>query len=196
MARGLGVASLLLSSLFSQRESNTMTDTTTDTPRIYVACLASYNAGILHGEWIDATDADVIREAIQEMLKGSPTAGAEEWAIHDYEGFGSIRLSEWEDVDRVAELGALIDEHGEAFAAYADHVGVDYATEESFQDAYCGEWDSEQAYAENLFDELYAHDVPEHIAPYIDYEAFARDLFINDNYSVESDSGVYVFHNC
>jgi antirestriction protein len=176
--------------------TDTTTDTTTDTPRIYVACLASYTAGILHGEWIDATDADVIREAIQEMLKGSPTAGAEEWAIHDYEGFGSIRLSEWEDVDRVAELGALIDEHGEAFAAYADHVGVDYATEESFQDAYCGEWDSEQAYAENLFDELYGHDVPEHIAPYIDYEAFARDLFINDNYSVESDSGVYVFHNC
>jgi hypothetical protein len=26
-----------------------MTDTTTDTPRIYVACLASYNAGILDG---------------------------------------------------------------------------------------------------------------------------------------------------
>ena len=176
--------------------TDTTTDTTTDTPRIYVACLASYNAGILHGEWIDATDADVIREAIQEMLKGSPSPGAEEWAIHDYGGFGQLRLSEWEDVDRVAELGALIDEHGEAFAAYADHVGVDYATEESFQDAYCGEWDSEQAYAENLFDELYAHDVPEHIAPYIDYEAFARDLFINDNYSVESDSGVFVFHNC
>jgi len=82
-----------------------MTDTTTDTPRIYVACLASYNAGILHGEWIDATDADTIREAIQEMLKGSPTAGAEEWAIHDYEGFGSIRLSEWEDVDVSAVSG-------------------------------------------------------------------------------------------
>ena len=70
----------------------------TDTPRIYVACLASYNAGILHGEWIDATDADTIREAIQEMLKRSPTPGAEEWAIHDYEGFGPLRLSEFEDL--------------------------------------------------------------------------------------------------
>ena len=173
-----------------------MSDTTTDTPRIYVACLASYNAGILHGEWIDATDADTIREEIQEMLTRSSCPGAEEWAIHDYEGFGSIRLSEFEDIDRVAELGALIDEHGEAFAAYADHVGVDYATEESFQDAYCGEWDSEKAYGESLFDDLYAHDVPEHIAPYIDYEAFARDLFINDYFSVQSESGVYVFHNC
>jgi antirestriction protein len=173
-----------------------MADTTTDTPRIYVACLASYNAGHLHGKWIDATDADAIWEGIREMLKRSPCPGAEEWAIHDYEGFGGINLSEWADINRVAQLGALIDKHGAAFAAYTDHVGVDYATEEGFEDACCGEWDSEGAYAEDLFDELYAHDVPEHIAPYIDYEAFARDLFINDNYSVESDSGVYVFHNC
>ena len=165
-------------------------------PRIYIACLSSYNSGILHGEWIDAADADAIREAIQEMLKRSRCPGAEEYAIHDYEGFGSIRLSEWEDIDRVAELGALIDQHGEAFAAYANHVGADYATEDSFQDAYCGEWDSEQAYAENLFDELYLHEVPEHVQHYIDYEAFAHDLFLNDYFSVESDSGVYVFHNC
>lgn len=173
-----------------------MNDTTTDTPRIYVACLASYNAGILHGEWIDATDADEIREAIQAMLSESREPSAEEWAIHDYEGFHGLRISEFEDIDRVGELGTLIQEHGAAFAAYADNVGTDHATEESFQDAYCGEWDSEQAYAENLFDELYAHDVPDHIAPYIDYEAFARDLFINDYLSVESESGVYVFHNC
>ena len=174
--------------------SHTMTDN--DTPRIYVACLASYNAGILHGEWIDATDVDEIREAIREMLARSPSPDAEEWAIHDYEGFGPIRLSEWADLDKVAEIGALIEQHGAAFTAYADNVGIDHAIEDGFQDAYCGEWDSEQAYAENLFDELYAHEVPEHIAPYIDYEAFARDLFMGDNYSMESESGVYVFRNC
>jgi len=170
--------------------------TTTDTPRIYVACLASYNAGILHGQWIDATDADMLREAIQEMLAKSSEPIAEEWAIHDYEGFGGIRLSEWADLDKVAELGALIEQHGAAFAAYADHVGVDHATEEGFQDAYCGEWDSERAYAENLFDECYLHDVPEHVQNYIDYDAFARDVFMGDNYSVKGESGVYVFHNC
>ena len=181
---------------FFEREFNAMTDTKSDTPRIYVACLASYNSGILHGAWIDATDAETIREAIQEMLKRSRCPGAEEWAIHDYEGFGPLRLSEWEDIDQVAELGSLIDKYGEAFAAYANYVGVDYATEEGFQDAYCGEWDSEEVYGEYLFDELYAHDLPDHILPYIDYGAFARDLFINDCSSIESDSGVYVFHNC
>lgn len=172
-----------------------MNDTTTDTPRIYVACLASYNAGVLHGKWIDATDADEIREAIQNMLSESREPIAEEYAIHDYEGFGSLRLSEFEDIDQVCKLGAMIQEHGAAFAAHADNVGIDHATEESFQDAYCGEWDSERAYAENLFDELYLHEVPDHIAAYIDYDAYARDLFINDNYSVGSPEGVYVFYN-
>jgi len=167
-----------------------------DTPRIYVACLASYNAGHLHGEWIDATDADVIHEGIAEMLEASPEPGAEEWAIHDYEGFGPIKIDENEDLDDLAELGAAIEEHGEAYAAYADNVGVEHATEEGFQDAYCGEYDSERAYAEELFDECYAHEIPETLRCYIDYEAFARDLFMGDYFSVEADSGVYVFRNC
>ena len=43
--------------------------TATDTPRVYVACLAAYNAGKLHGERIDANqDADAIHEEIQAML--------------------------------------------------------------------------------------------------------------------------------
>lgn len=174
--------------------TNTMTTETTETPRIYVACLASYNAGKLHGRWIDATDADVIREEIQKMLAESDEPIAEEWAIHDYENFGGLSISEYEDIDKVAELGALIEEHGEAFAVFADHEGVEYATVESFNEAYCGEWDSEKDYAENIFDELYAHEVPEHLQNYIDYEAFARDLFISDNYSARGESGqLYVF---
>ena len=165
-----------------------------DTPRVYIRCLASYNAGHLHGKWIDATDYDCIMEEIQEVLESSPEPG-EEWAIHDYENFHGLELSEYESIDRVAELGQLIAEHGPAFAAYANHVGVDYATEESFQDAYCGEWSSERAYGEHLFDEMYLHDVPDHVQPYIDYDSFTRDLFINDNYSVDCPGGIHVFYN-
>jgi len=54
----------------------------TETPRIYVACLAAYNSGRLHGRWIDAAqDAEDIKAQIAEMLKESPEPGAEEWAI-------------------------------------------------------------------------------------------------------------------
>ena len=168
-----------------------------DKPRIYVACLAAYNHGHLHGQWIDADqDEDVIHEEIQAMLAESPIPRAEEWAIHDYEGFEGLRLDEYESIERVAQLGQLIAEHGPAFAAYAGHIGTDYATGESFEEAYCGEWDSERAYAEDLFDELYLHDVPDHVQPYIDYEAFSRDLFIGDNFSVDNPAGgVFVFRN-
>ena len=47
--------------------------------RIYVACLAAYNNGILHGRWIDANqDAWAIWDEVSEMLKTSPEADAEE----------------------------------------------------------------------------------------------------------------------
>lgn len=42
--------------------------------QIYVACLASYNAGVLHGEWIDleGRDADDVRDEIARILRESP----------------------------------------------------------------------------------------------------------------------------
>lgn len=43
-------------------------------PRIYVACLASYNNGVLHGRWIelDGADSDDVQAEIDEMLRESP----------------------------------------------------------------------------------------------------------------------------
>lgn len=164
-------------------------------PMIYVACLAAYNAGHLHGEWLDAArePAD-IHEDIRSVLINSPIKSSEEYAIHDYEGFGDIRISEYHGVTEVSRLALLIEEYGEAFAAYVNHIGEEYATEESFRDAYHGHWDSELAYAEHMFDELYLYQLPENLRYYIDYEAFSRDLFLDGYYSVQSsESGVYVF---
>lgn len=164
-------------------------------PMIYVACLAAYNAGILHGHWISAAqDADSLQEEVQAILKQSPIPHAEEWAIHDYGEFGKIRIEEYTSLSTISRLALLIQEHGEAFAAYAAYVDSEHASEESFLDAYRGHWDSETDYGMELFFELYAHDVPEHIRPYIDYGGFARDLFLDGHFSVRSsDGGVYVF---
>ncbi len=42
------------------------------TNRIYVACLASYNNGVLHGQWIEASaDADEMKEEVNAMLRAS-----------------------------------------------------------------------------------------------------------------------------
>ncbi|QWK78626.1 antirestriction protein ArdA [Ochrobactrum sp. BTU1] len=41
-------------------------------PRIYAACLASYNNGVLHGRWIEASsDVDAMQDEINAMLRGS-----------------------------------------------------------------------------------------------------------------------------
>jgi antirestriction protein len=74
-------------------------------PRIYVASLADYNAGRLHGRWIRADlPSDEIYREIQEMLAASAIPDAEEWAIHDFEGFGPIRLAENTRIDTLARI--------------------------------------------------------------------------------------------
>ena len=165
------------------------------TPKIYVACLASYNNGILHGQWIDVNkDVEAVRDEIQDMLGISHMGGAEEWAIHDYDGFEGLRLSEYEDINTVVEIAGLINKYGEAWAAYAQYMGVEYATKENFEEAYQGEWDSEEAFAEDFASETL--EIPEHLQYYIDYEKLSRDLFINEYFSAKGDNyKVYVFRH-
>ena len=92
--------------------------TNTDTPRIYVACLASYNAGRLHGAWIDCdADADEIADEIAAMLAASPEPNAEEYAIHDHEHFPAGAIGEFSDLEEIAEIAAASVEHGDAYRA-------------------------------------------------------------------------------
>ena len=57
------------------------------TPKIYVACLASYNNGRLYGRWIDAsTDVSEMAEQINEMLAGSPYPNVMRQKYRDEDG--------------------------------------------------------------------------------------------------------------
>jgi antirestriction protein len=83
-------------------------DTISTSPRIYVACLAAYNSGRLHGAWIDAaSDVWEIWADVQAMLAASPEADAEEFAIHDYEGFEGVRIGEFESLKLLRRLRLL-----------------------------------------------------------------------------------------
>jgi antirestriction protein len=78
-------------------------------PRVYVACLAAYNSGYLHGAWIDAAQEPwSIYDDVKTMLAASPVAGAEEWAIHDDEGLGGVRIEEYTSFERVSDLAAFV----------------------------------------------------------------------------------------
>lgn len=159
-------------------------------PRIYVACLAAYNNGYLHGEWIDATlHPDDIQIEIDQMLARSPIPNAEEWAIHDTEDFGSV-LGENEDIEEVSRIARAILERGGAFIAFCEYEG-ETASEQEFCDRYCGEHYSEEDFIEEFYRDN--HKIPEHLEGYIDWKAITRDFFISDFYSAASSSGVYVF---
>jgi antirestriction protein len=208
--------------------------------RIYVASLADYNAGYLHGAWIDAAqDAEDIDRAIAKILRTSkypnvqrceltcdfcdhswdslavlpfvcpectstdivprnPYDSAEEWAIHDHEGFGSVEISEHCSTEYVSQVATLIEEHGESMMCYLANSGRDDIGDEileSYQEAYVGTFRTETAFAEHCVDEGFFGEIPDAIAPYIDYSAMARTLLSGDYYSLEGSEGVHVFRS-
>jgi antirestriction protein len=177
---------------------------TPSTPRIYVASLRDYNAGRLHGSWIDAAqEPEMLYEAVAAMLDASRAPRAEEWAIHDYEGFGELHLGEFEPLEAVSRLAQGIVEHGPAFAAWISLQGAtDTETLARFDHAYLGEWESTEAYAEDLLEDfdlerLLDQVVPEGLRPYVQVNAagFGRDLELGGDIStVDSpEHAVYVF---
>lgn len=216
---------------------------TTATPRIYVACLASYNNGVLHGAWIDANDIDAIKEGIVKVLATSKFANvefdcydcaarvkdcapdsippsfpncqtckglgkipsAEEWAIHDYEGFAGIKLGENPDLEKVAKLGQLIEEQSDenllrAAVEVSDYHADADAILETIEDKYQGCYDSLAEWAESMCedcDDGSLTKLPNFIRYHIDWEAIAElELIMSGDYSsVNIDGSFYIFNN-
>jgi antirestriction protein len=160
-------------------------------PRIYVACLAAYNNGKLHGVWIEFSEgieADDVQTAIDAMLKASPEPDAEEWDIHDSESFANFKSH---DLEKLCQVAALIHEHGEeAVKGFISHVGESYIFEHTccFEDIYLGCFESEESFCEAHFS---ISEVAEQIQvfdwatldQFIDWERIANDAFINSYYS-------------
>lgn len=145
------------------------------TLRIYVACLAAYNAGHLHGRWIDATqDADAIRGEIEAMLRVSPIPLAEEFAIHDYEGFKGAKISHYTGIAEVADLAAFIEEHGKLGAELFQYFDGDMDEAAAALEDHAGQFKSLGHFAAELTED--SSDVPVHLALYIDYDAMGRDM--------------------
>lgn len=170
---------------------------TATTPRIYVACLAAYNNGKLHGRWIDCDqDVDDIRDEIDAMLAESPEPGAEEWAVHDHEGLPGI-IGENPDLERLAAIGqALADcDEPEALAAYLDNDSTN--DPENFAEAYIGQFDSLADFAEDLAEQCHSEDELGPFARYIDWEAVGRDAELGgDVWTARAHGGgVHVFWN-
>lgn len=183
--------------------------------QIYVADLAAYNAGHLHGRWItlEAFDFDPksVHERINEILaKGTELYGAEtasiheEWAIHDFEGFGPIKVEEYSSIEKVCALAETLDalaRNGEdvPFGIFLDKIeSLDYFDSlddavEAFREAYRGNQSLEQ-YAGDYVSDCILPEIDKYIREtvetYFDYQAFARDLGY-DGYTEVYDHGDY-----
>jgi antirestriction protein len=163
-------------------------------PRIYVACLAAYNEGRLHGAWIEVgDDVDAVRAAVAAMLAASPALGAEEYAIHDHDGFGGVEVGEHMPLEAVVEIADFLRERGGLGALVLAQVGGDLdAAREAFEE-YRGVYPRLSDYFAELTEETVA--VPEILRLYIDYDAMARDAVLTGEvFTVETaHDEVHVF---
>src|SRR5690606_22279700 len=111
----------------------------------------------------------------------SPMQEAEEWAIHDVEGFGEAQVREYEPLERVASMAALVREHGKLASALISHYGgeVEEAAQ-ALEDDYQGCYASLEDYAAEFMEDTGSLEaVPESIRSYIDYERMAHDWELN-----------------
>ena len=169
----------------------------TATLRVYVADLAAYSAGSLKGAWVNLAglDEDEMREAFETAANGN------EWAIHDYELAG-IRISEYPNLEKLAETVEGIKEHGNAYIAYRHHVDEADASLNHFEDCYRGTCDSPAEYFENLEEDCGGlEDIPERFRNYINWESMAEDARLSGELSFvqivdgTADPLTYVFSN-
>jgi antirestriction protein len=164
-------------------------------PKIYVACLAAYNNGYLHGKWIEANQGiDHLWDGVKEVLAKSPIPNAEEFAIHDFEDFGSASIEEYTSLDVVAEIAAFIAEHGELGSEVLGHTSENLEeARQVIEECYHGEFNSEEDFAYYWMHEVDCREIPDYLHHYIDYQAMARDFFITDFFSIEFNHKVHVF---
>jgi antirestriction protein len=163
-------------------------------PRIYVACLAAYNNSILHGAWIDANQkAWAIYDGIRAMLDISPITDAEEWAIHDYEGFEGIELAEYAGIEGVAEKAAFIAAHGRLGAELFTYYGSLAEAREALEDRYHGQFESVADFMQETMEGCTA--IPAPLQYYIDWQAMARDAELSgDLFTIQAaHDQVHVF---
>lgn len=152
-------------------------------PRVYVACLACYNGGKLHGEWFDcdATLEESVKEQFEINEEGFAPCGGEERLIHDSEGFGAFNIGEV-GVSEAQTIGEFLAKHGEKGAIALSHYNgnIEDATV-ACEESYMGEYESLEDYAIEScgYSEKQLESMLGGLSNYIDWERYAEDLETN-----------------
>ena len=161
-------------------------------PSVYVGTYGKYNDGSLCGLWIDLSTFNDFDDFIDFCKAIHADEEDPELMAQDYEGFPRQWYNEGfmseDDIDNIIEYSELCDKYSqEAVDDYMEfHDELD-----DFEEAYCGEWDSEEDFARHIVSECYDLERSMgQLANYFDYEAFGRELFMWD-YSMGANGNVF-----
>ena len=165
----------------------------------FITNLGKYNEGELVGEWVKfPTTAEELKEVFKRIGIGQKDDFGqpyEEWFITDYDCYVDglyDKLGEYENLDELNYLASKLDEMSDSeYAQFqagmemGDHCGslqeIINLTEnldcyEVYPDIH--DYDDLGRY---YIEELDVMQVPEHLQNYIDYEAYGRDVALEEN---------------
>ena len=164
----------------------------------FITNLGKYNEGSLVGEWVKfPTTAEELQKVFERIGIGSKDDFGqpyEEWFITDYDCYVDglyDKLGEYENLDELNYLASKLDEMSqgeyEQFQAameIGDHSGslqeiINLTENLDCYDIYPDIHDHDDL-GRYYIEELDAMQVPEHLRNYIDYEAYGRDVALEE----------------
>ena len=165
----------------------------------FITNLGKYNEGELVGEWVKfPTTAEEMKEVFKRIGIGQRDDFGqpyEEWFITDYDCYVDglyDKLGEYESLDELNYLASKLDEMSDSeYAQFqagmemGDHCGSLQEIINLTENLDCYEiypniedYDDLGRY---YIDELEVMQIPEHLQNYIDYEAYGRDVAMDEN---------------
>lgn len=165
----------------------------------FITNLGKYNEGALVGEWVKfPTTAEELKKAFERIGIGSKDEFGqtyEEWFITDYDcyvdGLYDL-LGEYANLDELNYLASKLDdmsqdeyERFQAAMEIGDHTGsiqelINLTENLDCYDVYPDIHDHDDL-GRYYIEELDAMQVPEHLRNYIDYEAYGRDIALEES---------------
>ena len=165
----------------------------------FITNLGKYNEGELVGEWVKfPTTAEEMKEVFKRIGIGQRDDFGqpyEEWFITDYDCYVDglyDKLGEYESLDELNYLASKLDEMSESeYAQFqagmemGDHCGSLQEIINLTENLDCYEVYPDIEDYDDLgryyIEELEVMQVPEHLQNYIDYEAYGRDVAMDEN---------------
>lgn len=154
-----------------------------DSPALYCGTYGKYNSGNLSGMWVDLSTFDDYEEFINFCYAIHADESDPELMYQDFENMPDSLYHESmgeKEFNNIAKYCELCDEY--SVEAVYDFLEF-YSPEDldMMHDSYAGVYDSEEDFARSIVNDCYdLEKMMGDLSYYFNYEAFARDLFVND----------------